>query len=101
MEHHVYFWLADDHLNDADRAEFEQGLDSLLTIDQGRDGIWGTPAPVADRPVIDNSWHYALSIRFDDVAAHDVYQDHPVHEAFISKFKPWWAKVRVSDMTGG
>ena len=101
MEHHVYFWLKSEHKNDADRAEFEKGLAALLEIELTAGGIWATPAPVMERPVIDHSWDYALSMRFDSVEKQDAYQSHPDHEVFISKFKDWWESVQVRDLLPG
>lgn len=101
MEHHVYFWLKPERRNDADRAEFEKGLAALLEIDLITGGIWGTPAPVMERPVIDHSWDYALSTRFNSIKDQDAYQVHPEHEVFINRFKDWWEKVQVRDLLPG
>ena len=98
MEHHVYFWLKDEFKSDEKRAAFEKGLASLFTIDLVKGGKWSTPAKVMERPVIDQSWDYALSMTFDSVADHDTYQDVPVHHNFISTFKETWEKVRVMDL---
>ena len=51
MDHHVYFWLTEEHQNEADRAKFEQGLTDLLTIKGPASGRWAVPAKVAERPV--------------------------------------------------
>lgn len=101
LEHHVYFWLKDEHQNAADRATFEAGLAKLLEIETVHDGLWGPPAPTPQRPVTDNSFDYALSLRFDDLAAHDAYQDCPAHDEFIASYKDWWAKVAVRDFQSG
>jgi hypothetical protein len=98
MEHHVYFWLKEDHQNAADRAVFEQGLDSLFKIDLVKGGRWAVPAKVALRPVIDQSWDYALSMQFENLEGHDAYQTDADHHAFINTFKEWWAKVLVMDL---
>ena len=98
MDHHVYFWLTEEHQNEADRAKFEQGLTDLLTIKGPASGRWAVPAKVAERPVTDQSWDYALSVQFGSVEDHDVYQDDPDHHVFINTFKPWWAKVLVMDL---
>lgn len=98
MEHHVYFWLNDESKSDAERADFEKGLASLFTIDLVKGGTWSTPAKVMERPVIDQSWDYALSMTFDNVEDHDAYQTVPVHEAFIEANKHRWAKVEVKDL---
>ena len=98
MEHHVYFWLKPEHKNDADRASFEAGLDALFQIPQVEGGIWGKPAPVMERPVIDASWDYALSMRFHSIADQDAYQVHPDHKVFLDHFSTWWETVQVRDL---
>ena len=98
MEHHVYFWLKEENQNAADRASFEQGLSDLLKIPGITRGLWGRPAAVNPRPVIDLSWDYSLSLSFASIADHDVYQDHPDHVRFIEGHKEKWASVKVMDM---
>jgi hypothetical protein len=98
MEHHVYFWLKEENQNAADRAVFEQGLANLLTIGLVAGGRWAVPAKVMIRPVIDQSWDYALSMQFASIEDHDAYQVDPDHNVFIDTFKDWWAKVLVMDL---
>jgi hypothetical protein len=98
MEHHVYFWLKEENQNAADRAVFEQGLDSLFKIGLVTGGRWAVPAKVMLRPVIDQSWDYALTMQFANVEDHDAYQVDPDHNVFIGTFKEWWAKVLVMDL---
>lgn len=98
MDHHVYFWLKDEHKNPADRAIFEQGLASLFEIGLVKGGRWTVPAPVMIRPVIDQSWDYALTMQFDNIEDHDAYQVDPDHNVFINSFKEWWAQVQVKDL---
>lgn len=98
MDHHVYFWLKDEHKNEADRKAFEGGLAALLELPGIVSGFWGTPAPVMPRPVIDQSWDYALSMKFDSIEAQDAYQEDPDHHVFINSFKETWAKVLVMDV---
>jgi len=98
MEHHVYFWLKEERQNAADRAAFETGLAGLFDIGLVAGGRWAVPAKVVQRPVIDQSWTYALSMRFATVEDHDAYQEDADHHAFIAAFKEWWAKVLVMDL---
>lgn len=98
MEHHVYFWLNEDRKNSADRAAFEKGLASLFEIGLVAGGRWAVPAAVMPRPVIDQSWDYALTMQFNTVEEHDAYQVEPQHNVFIESFKDWWAKVLVMDL---
>jgi hypothetical protein len=47
--------------------------------------LWtGQPANTP-RSVVDNSYDVGLCVIFDDVAAHDVYQSHPLHQQFIER----------------
>lgn len=98
MDHHVYFWLKDEFKSAAARAEFEAGLAGLFGIDLVAAGRWAVPAAVPARPVVDQSWDYALTMRFHTLADHNVYQDHPAHHDFINAFKERWAKVMVMDL---
>lgn len=98
MEHHVYFWLKEERKNEADLQAFEQGLKKLFSIPGIEKGMWGTPAPVMPRPVIDQSWDYALSMTFASVEAQDAYQVDPDHYVFIDSFKDWWERVLVMDV---
>ncbi len=98
MDHHVYFWLKEENKHPADRARFEQGMAELFKIPQVSGGRWAVPAKVPERPVCDQSWDYALTMRFASIGDHDIYQDHPDHQKFIGSFKDWWAKVLVTDL---
>lgn len=98
MEHHVYFWLKDERQNSSDRAEFEKALAGLFEMDLVAGGRWAVPAKVEIRPVVDQSWDYALSMQFASLEDHDAYQVHPSHKAFIEAYREWWAKVLVTDL---
>ncbi|TAE77552.1 MAG: Dabb family protein [Verrucomicrobia bacterium] len=98
MEHHVYFWLKDEHKNADDRKAFEAGLSSLFKLKGLQGGFWAIPAKVMERPVVDQSWDYALTMTFESAAAQDAYQEDPDHHVFIDSFKPWWARVEVRDL---
>lgn len=98
MEHHVYFWLTQEKKSVAARAVFEEGLRDLLACSHIQSAIWGKPAATQTRPVTDQTWDYALSLRFPDLAAHDAYQVDPLHELFVAEFQDYWDKVQVLDV---
>ncbi len=98
MDHHVYFWLKEEFRGAAARAEFEAALAGLFGIGLVAGGRWATPAAVAPRPVLDQSWDYALTMRFNSLADHDAYQQDPVHLRFMADFKATWSKVLVMDL---
>lgn len=98
MEHHVYFWLKEEKKDAESLAAFEQGLNDLLKIDQIASGEWGKSAATPERPVTDKSFDYAISLKFDSLDTHNVYQDDPDHHVFVNAFKDFWADVKVMDV---
>ena len=99
MEHHVYFWLKEEHRNERDRATFEVGMNKLVGSPTLASGHWGKPAATAGRPVTDHSWDYGLSFKFDSMENHDIYQTtDPAHTEFVESFKDWWERVLVMDL---
>jgi hypothetical protein len=95
--HSVYFWFK----RDADPLlveRFSEGLARLRTIPDVQSVYVGTPAATPARPVIDDSYAWALIETFADLDAHDRYQVHPVHEAFVREFSASWEKVMVYDV---
>ncbi|BDS06641.1 hypothetical protein NT6N_16810 [Oceaniferula spumae] len=98
MEHHVYFWLKEEKKNEADRAAFEAGMGELLKIENIASGMWGKSAATPERPVTVKSFDYALSLKFDSLEEHNIYQDHPDHDVFVDSFKDLWDKVQVMDV---
>lgn len=61
----------------------------------------GTLAEELNREVNDREFDVALHVVFNDQAAHDRYQDAPLHLQFIEENRSNWAKVRVFDSTCG
>ena len=99
VEHHVYFWLKEEKQNEVSREEFEKGIEALFTSPTVAEAVWGRPAKTAERPVTDNSWDYAIAVKFETMAQHDAYQGDDVeHTAFVEGFKDWWEKVEVRDL---
>lgn len=96
LVHSVYFWLKPE-LTDAQRADFRRGLESLSGVKSIDKVFVGQPANVPDRPVLDKSYSFGLTVLCKDVAALDGYQVDPVHVAFLNTFKPFWTRVQVYD----
>ena len=93
--HTVFFWLKPE-LSEEQRADFRQGLDSLQAIEVAQSVHMGTPAE-SNRPVIDRSYTLGLTVLLDNAAAHDTYQVHPLHKAFVERFNTFWEKLVVYD----
>lgn len=94
--HCVYFWLKDDMLPNATRR-FTEGLSELTAIESVEQGYYGPPAST-NRPVIDRSYDYGLVIICSDQAAHDAYQEHPVHDRFRETCADFWSEVKIYDV---
>ncbi len=92
--HSVYFWLKPG-LTPEQQAQFWAGVKSLGEIPSVKFFFVGAPADT-DRPVIDRSYSCNLVTGFDDVAGHDLYQDHPIHDAF-RELSDLWSKVLIYD----
>ena len=95
LTHVVLFWTKP-ALSAVEHQDFQTGLLSLPAISSVSTGWVGTPS-ATNRPVIDRSYAFALTLRFEDIAAHDAYQVDPVHDAFHDRCEKYWAKVVVYD----
>lgn len=92
--HTVFFWLKES--NEENLNKLNEGVHSLGAIETILDGYIGTPASTR-RPVIDHSYDLSLTFVFKNKADQDIYQDHPVHTAFVDNYKHLWSKVLVYD----
>lgn len=95
--HSVYFWLKG-NLSEDQTIAFREGLESLRKIETVASIHIGTPAKTEERAVIDNSYSFALVVLFQSLEAQDLYQVHPLHQAFLGKFASSWKKVLVYDV---
>jgi Stress responsive A/B Barrel Domain len=97
LVHTVVFWLRPE-LTSTERETFaREGLDSLRGIPTVRALHLGRPAAIPPRPVVDASYDFSITVLFDDVPGHDIYQVHPVHLAFLARFKTSWTRVQIYD----
>ncbi|QDV09703.1 Stress responsive A/B Barrel Domain protein [Planctomycetes bacterium Poly30] len=96
LAHSVFFTLTDasDSACEALMAaagKFLDGHDGCVSFAVGR------RAEQYAREVNDATFHVALNMVFDSVAAHDAYQVAPRHLEFIESQKGNWSEVRVFD----
>lgn len=96
LNHTVFFWLKDT-VTTEERTAFEKDLRGLEAIPGIEQFEVGQPAPTPHRPVIENSYDFALMTLVADVEAQDVYQQHPIHQDFVTKWKPHFEKIVVYD----
>lgn len=93
--HTVYFWL-DKNLAEDERADFLEGLETLRKVDGVLCVLIGPPAPTK-RPAVDRTYDYALTVLTTGIEGYQVYQNHPIHQAFIERYSHHWAKVVIYD----
>jgi len=96
LVHHVFFWLKNPG-SIADRDKLVEGVKTLAKIPTIRKLHVGVLASTEKRDVVDTSWQVSELMFFDDLAGQSVYQDHPIHQAFIKNYSHLWAKVVVYD----
>ena len=94
--HVVLFWLKP-NAPAAAREQVGAEARALLAKIPGVRHCWAGEAAMTPREVVDNSYDVGLCVALDDKAAHDVYQDHPLHQEFIARNKAQWARVQVYD----
>ena len=96
--HTVFFWLKDGSGANS-RQQLTNDCLAMLGKIPGVRHIWaGPPAPTPKREVIDSSYDVGLTVVFDDMAGHDVYQEHPLHKEFLARHKPTWKRLQVYDI---
>lgn len=94
--HMVFFTLAES--SDANRDTLVAACHKHLADHAGVTHFSvGVIAEGLDRDVNDKSFDVALHVIFENRAAHDTYQTHPRHLAFIKEAKALWSKVKVFD----
>lgn len=96
LAHNVYFAL-----NDNSEAAKQKMIDACKKYLATHPGTvffaCGVLEPELDRPVNVRDFDIALHVVFDSRAAHDAYQEAPLHHQFIAENKPNWKQVRVFD----
>ncbi|MFD2935768.1 Dabb family protein [Spirosoma flavum] len=93
--HTVFFWLNHPESQD-DRNALGAGLETLKAITDISAAYVGKPAETR-RPVIDHTYDFSLTLVFSNKAAHDLYQAHQVHLAFVDKCAHLWERVKIYD----
>lgn len=96
--HTVFFWLKHPENGD-DHTALRAGLELLRGISDYSSAYIGTPAETR-RPVIDHSYDFSLTLVFTDKDAHDAYQVHPIHKAFVDTCAHLWGRVQIYDAVG-
>jgi hypothetical protein len=94
--HYVNFWLNPQTPASA-RSQIVADCRKYLAPIPTVKSLWAGQPANTPRSVVDNSYDVGLCVVFDDVAAHDVYQSHPLHQQFIERNQKHWLRVQVRD----
>lgn len=95
--HHVFFWLVRPGAVD-DQQLLMEGIRSLAVIPVVQQFYVGIAAGTALREVIDNTYDVSLMLIFNNEIDQEIYQQHPIHVAFVEKYNHLWQKVLVYDV---
>ncbi|MCR5890934.1 Dabb family protein [Hymenobacter sp. J193] len=96
--HHVLFYMPA-AASEADKNTLLEGLQKLARIPSIRMAHIGTPA-ATNREVIDRTYTYSWLCLFDNAEQEELYQQHPIHDAFRQQYVAYWEKVVIYDALG-
>jgi len=94
--HSVYFWFKED-MTEEKKQQFYANTEKLREIEVVKALYTGKPANTT-RPIVERSYDFAVIVHFENLAAHDVYQQHPIHLALLESGSPYWEKVMITDV---
>jgi len=97
VQHFVMFWLKP-QLTKTEIAAFANFFEALKPIKYIKTLNYGLAAATPVRPVTDNSFTYALTITFANLADHNAYQEDKTHLDAVEKFSNNWYRVVVHDI---
>ena len=94
---HVVLFTFQENVAEAEVNSMIRDAADLASIPRVRRLDCGRRDESISRPVSDTSYHVGLLVCFDDRQAYDTYSVHPTHTAFVTRYKPLWAGIRVCD----
>lgn len=96
LVHTAYFWFKEG-VTDEQKEAFSKSSLELKTIPEVKALFTGKPADT-NRPIVERSYDFAVVVHLEDLAAHDVYQIHTVHQKLLADYSSLWEKVMVTDI---
>jgi hypothetical protein len=96
--HHVLFYPKA-NASEADKARLLEGLHTLAGIPSIQLAHIGTPAGTT-RDVIERTYAYSWLCLFASAADEQIYQEHPIHDAFRDQYAVYWDHVVIYDAIG-
>ena len=96
IQHNVYFYLNED-VTDNEREDFISGLMEMVQISTIKKSRIGTPATTDSREVTDHDFSISLTLWFESVEDHDLYQIDPEHTKMVESSSHLLSGVKVYD----
>ena len=96
LVHTAYFWFKATATPEQVKA-FKEDTERLRDIEQVKALYYGAPA-ATDRPVVEKSYDFAVVVHFENLAAHDIYQAHDIHQNLLKNHSALWERVMVTDV---
>lgn len=96
--HHVLFYPKA-NASATDHAQLLEGLQMLASIPCIKLAHIGTPAATT-RTVIERTYAYSWLCLFASAADEQLYQQHPIHDAFRDQYAVYWDHVVIYDAIG-
>ena len=97
LVHTVLFYFKPEKTEAQIEACASDAKNLLTKIETVKELYIGSPANTEIRPVSVRDFGLSLTVIFESLADHDVYQAHPLHDQFIANHKEIWDKVAVQD----
>lgn len=94
---HAVFFTCKPGTPETEVASLIADCQGLSRIPTARKVVAGRRDMRLAREVNDKDFTVGLIVYFDDMAGHDAYQTHPIHDEFVQKHKAHWSVVRVFD----
>lgn len=94
--HSVYFWFKEG-VTDEQKEQFYAESEKLRQIEVVKALYTGKPANTT-RSTVERSYDFAVVVHFENLAAHDIYQQHPIHLSLLENGSAYWEKVMITDI---
>jgi hypothetical protein len=94
--HTAYFWINKD-ASAQELTAFYKSTEKLKEIEAVQALYSGVPANTT-RATVEKTYDFAVVVHFKDLAAHDAYQKHPIHQQLLADYAYLWERVMVTDI---
>lgn len=94
--HSVYIWFKEG-VTEEQRKQMYADTEELRKLEIVKALYTGKPA-ATDRPIVERSYDFAIIVHFENLAGHDIYQQHPTHLTLLKNYSPLWERVMITDV---